>query len=142
MPDRSAAVEVKPGVSIPLEEIAWRFSTSSGPGGQHVNTSQTRAEAVLDVAASPSLPPAVRARLVAALGPVVAASAGDTRSQARNRELALERLAARLRRALEVAPPRRPTRRTLASQRRRLEQKRRQSLRKRERRAWRGPDPA
>jgi ribosome-associated protein len=139
---RPVGLEVAPGVRIPLHELTWRFSTSSGPGGQHVNTSNTRAEVRFDVAASPSLPSWARDRLVARLGPVVAVVAGDDRSQARNRAAAIERLAARLARALETEPNRTPTRPTRASQRRRVEAKRRRGARKRERRFQAGPDDA
>jgi ribosome-associated protein len=125
---------VAPGVVIPLQEFTWRFSTSGGPGGQHVNTSNTRAEVSFDIASSPSLPAWARDRLTERLGDVVTVGASDRRSQVRNRELALTRLAARLAAALEVTPPRRPTRPTLASQRRRIETKRRRGNLKRERR--------
>jgi ribosome-associated protein len=127
-------LDVAPGVQIPLAEVQWRFSTAGGPGGQHVNTSNTRAEAVFDAAASPSLPGWARERIVASLGAVVSVAAGDTRSQSRNRELALERLAGRLAAALVEKPTRRPTRPTAMSQRRRLDAKRRRSQLKAERR--------
>src|ERR1700722_692278 len=103
-------IRVAPGVEIPAAELTWRFSTSGGPGGQHVNTSQTRAEVIFDIASSPSLPPEVRDRLVARLGPVVTVVASDRRSQLRNRELAVERLVERLRDGLVEPTPRRPTR--------------------------------
>jgi ribosome-associated protein len=135
-----AGVDVAPGVRVPFDELTWRFSASSGPGGQHVNTSNTRAEVRFDVAGSPSLPTWARDRLLARLGPSVAAVASDERSQARNRSAALDRLAARLTRALETVPERTPTRPTRASQRRRLEAKRRRGARKRERRFQTGPE--
>lgn len=125
---------------MPLTELAWRFSAAGGPGGQHVNTSNTKAEVRFDVARSPSLPPETRERLLHCLGPVVIAVAGERRSQARNRELALSRLAQRLEQALRVAPRRRPTRPTAASQRRRVEAKRRHGERKRERRSAAGSE--
>jgi ribosome-associated protein len=125
---------VAPGVVIPVRELTWRFSASGGPGGQHVNTSNTRAEVTFDVAGSPSLPDWARERLVGRLGPVVTVAASDRRSQARNRELALARLAARLAGALEVAPDRRPTRPTKTAQRRRVDAKRRRGNLKRDRR--------
>jgi ribosome-associated protein len=131
---------VAPGVRIPLPELTWRFSASGGPGGQHVNTSNTRTEVRFDAAASPSLPSWARDRIVDRLGPVVTVTASDERSQARNRALALDRLAGRLARALEVVPPRKRTRPTAASRRRRLEAKRRQGERKRERRFRGDPD--
>jgi ribosome-associated protein len=135
-----AGLRIAPGVQIPLAELTWRFSASSGPGGQHVNTSNTRAEVRFDVAASPSLPSWARDRLLARLGSVVIATAGDDRSQTRNRAAALDRLASRLTRALQVDPARTPTRPTRASQRRRLEAKRRRGARKRERRFQTGLD--
>ena len=94
---------------IPLDELEWRFSAAGGPGGQHANTANTRAEVRFDVGASPSLGPRQRARMLERLGPVVRVVASDERSQARNRDLALERLAARLAEALRVQRPRRPT---------------------------------
>jgi ribosome-associated protein len=130
---------VRPGVVIPAAELTWRFSASGGPGGQHVNTSNTRAEVRFDIASSPSLSPVVRRRLQERLGDSVAVAASDHRSQSRNRELALQRLASRMAGALRVQKPRRPTRPTPGAQRRRLEAKRRQGLRKQERRA-RGDD--
>ena len=125
---------VEPGVTIPDAELTWRFSTSSGPGGQHVNTSNTRAEVSFDVAGSAALPEWAKTRILSVLGPVVAVTASDARSQHRNRALARERLGARLAAALHVDPPRRPTRPSKASQRRRLDSKRRQADRKRDRR--------
>ena len=121
-------------VAVPLREITLRTSRSSGPGGQHANVTASRVEAVFDVAASSALTEAQKARLMARGGPVVRAVAQDARSQARNRELALERLQARLRNGLAVPRSRRPTKPTASSKARRLETKRRQSQRKRERR--------
>jgi ribosome-associated protein len=128
-------IRVAPGVEVPVSELTWRFSASGGPGGQHVNTANTRAEVVFDIAGSPTLPPDVRDRLVARLGPVVAVAASDRRSQLRNRESAVARLVERLRDGLVEPKSRRPTRPTLASKRRRLEAKRRQGERKQERRS-------
>lgn len=116
---------------IPLDELDWRFSASGGPGGQHANTSNTRAEVRFDVAGSPSLGPRQRARLLEKLGPVVRVVADDERSQARNRQLALDRLAARLRDGLRVDRPRVATRPSAGAVARRLEAKRRASERKR-----------
>ncbi|HEX7299561.1 MAG TPA: alternative ribosome rescue aminoacyl-tRNA hydrolase ArfB [Solirubrobacteraceae bacterium] len=121
-------------VALPLREIALRASRSSGPGGQHANVTASRIEAVFDVAASDSLTEAQKARIMARCGPVVRAVAQDARSQARNRELALERLRDRLSRALAVPRARRATKPTATAKARRLEAKRRQSVRKRERR--------
>jgi ribosome-associated protein len=125
---------IRPGVEIPLEEIELRTSRSSGPGGQHANVTASRVEAVFDVAASGALSEAQKARICARLGPRVTASAQDTRSQLRNRELALERLADRLAHALEVRRPRRATRPTAASKQRRVEGKKRRGETKARRR--------
>jgi ribosome-associated protein len=117
-----------------VSEIELRTSRSSGPGGQHANVTESRVEAVFDVRASPSLTEPQRARLLARLGPVVRAIAQDARGQARNRELALERLEARIAAGLEVRRPRTKTAPTRASRERRLEAKRRRSTRKAQRR--------
>jgi ribosome-associated protein len=122
------------GVELPLSEIELRASRSSGPGGQHANVTASRIEAVLDVEASQALDEDTKRRIRARLGPVVRATAQDTRSQARNRELALERLGARLASALVVQRPRRPTGPTRAARRRRLDAKRRRGEVKRSRR--------
>ena len=112
---------------IPLDELEWRFSGSGGPGGQHANTANTRVEVRFDVASSPSLGPRQRARLLERVGPVVRVVAADERSQVRNRELALDRLAARLAAGLKVDRPRVPTTRSRAAQESRLREKRRRS---------------
>lgn len=147
LPDRIASVmtvmegevlRVTPSCAIRLDELEWRFSTSGGPGGQHANTANTRAEVRFDVAGSPSLGPRQRTRLLQRMGPEVRVVASDERSQARNRELALERLRARLADALRVERPRRPTAPTVASQRERLDGKRRRGEVKRRRGR---PDP-
>ena len=122
------------GVSIPLSEVELRTSRSSGPGGQHANVTASRVEASFDVAASPSLTEEQKRRVAARGGPVIRASAQDTRSQARNRELALERLRSRLAAALTVQRPRRATKPTKASHRRRVESKKRRGELKRQRR--------
>ena len=127
-------LHLKPGVAIPMAEIELRASRSSGPGGQHANVTASRVEAAFDVAASTALSAEQRARISARLGPRVTASAQDTRSQHRNRELALERLAERLAHALEVRRPRTRTRPTRASQKRRIEGKKRRGELKRSRR--------
>ena len=116
-------------ISLPLDEIVLRASRSSGPGGQHANVTASRIEASFDVAASSTLDEAQKARVTARCGPVVRAVAQDARSQARNRALALERLAERIARALEVQRPRRATKPTRASRTRRLDAKRRASER-------------
>jgi ribosome-associated protein len=127
------SIRVTRSVSILPEEIELRVSRSSGPGGQHANTAETRVEAVLDVEASTSLTARQRRRVVAKAGPVLRAVAQDERSQARNRELAVERLVAKLADALHVERQRRPTRPTAASRERRLDSKRRRSKVKRNR---------
>jgi ribosome-associated protein len=122
-------------LTIPLAEIELRASRSSGPGGQHANVTASRIEAVFDVAASPTLTAEQRRWLQEKLGERVTAVAQDARSQARNRELALERLRERLAAALLRPKRRRATRPSRAARERRLEQKRRTSERKRRRRA-------
>ena len=119
---------------LPLAEIELRFSRSSGPGGQHANTAETRVEAVFDVQASSALSDAQKRRVVAKVGPTLRAVAQDERSQARNRELAVERLVALLREALRVERRRVPTKPTAASRERRLEEKKRRAETKRRRR--------
>jgi ribosome-associated protein len=127
-------------VSIPLSEIELRVSRSSGPGGQHANVTASRVEAVYDVAASPSLSEAQRKRVMAKVGPRLTAVAQDTRSQARNRELALERLRSRLAAALAVPRARHATKPTKASRKQRLESKRRRADVKRARQPPRSDD--
>ncbi len=126
-PDR---LRVSPTLAIPLAELRLRFGPSGGPGGQHANKAATRVEVRFDVAGSPSLGPRQRARLLERLGPEVRVVADGERSQARNRQVALERLGARLAAALAVSPPRRPTRPSTAARERRLAAKRRQAERK------------
>ncbi len=125
---------VRGRTAIPLREVELRASRSSGPGGQHANTTASRIEAVFDVTASQSLSPEQKRRVIARLGPRVVAIAQDSRSQAQNRELALQRLAQRLAGALTVLRPRTPTRPSKGSVKRRQEAKRHQSQRKRDRR--------
>ena len=125
---------VRPGTAIPLREITVRASRSSGPGGQHANTTASRIEASFDVAASEALSDEQKQRIIGRLGPRVVAVAQDERSQTRNRELALERLAHRLAGALAPRRPRHPTRPTRSSVAERLQDKRRQAERKRDRR--------
>ena len=121
-------------VVLPLGEVQFRYSRSSGPGGQHAQKSETRVEAVFDVERSQALSDRQKRRVAARAGPVVRAVAQDERSQLRNRELALERLVEQLRRALRVERRRVPTKPTEASRERRLEEKRRRSRTKRLRR--------
>jgi ribosome-associated protein len=127
-------LRVGPRLAIPLAEVRLRASRSSGPGGQHANVTASRVEAIFDVAGSRSLSDAQRERLLARAGARIVAVAQDERSQARNRELALRRLAARIGSALAVPRSRRATRPTAASRQRRLQAKRRAALRKLERR--------
>lgn len=121
-------------LALPLGEIELRTSRSSGPGGQHANVTASRVEAVFDVEASRALDERQRARLRERLGPVVTAVAQDARGQSRNRELALQRLAAKIAAGLRVQRKRRATRPSRASRQRRLEQKRRTGEKKRGRR--------
>jgi ribosome-associated protein len=133
------ALRIGRDVQVPLSEVELRTSRSSGPGGQHANVTASRVEAVFDVAASRALDEHQKRRIASRLGPVVRATAQDTRSQLRNRELALERLRARLAGALAVQRPRRATSPTTAARRRRVESKRRRGDLKRGRRRP-GPD--
>jgi ribosome-associated protein len=133
-------LRLRGSVVIPESELAWRFSRSSGPGGQGVNTTDSRVELVFDVAGSPSLAPDLRARAVARLGPrlsggVLSVTASEHRSQLRNREEAERRLAAILSEAIAPPPrPRRPTKPTRGSVNRRIAVKKRRSEVKRLRR--------
>lgn len=131
-------IRVTRTLTIRLDELGWRFGPSGGPGGQHANRAHTRAEVSFDVAGSPSLGPRQRARLLERLGPVVRAAASDERSQARNRELALDRLRERLAAGLRVDRGRRPTRPPRRGDERRLAEKRRRREAKRLRRP---PEP-
>ena len=134
MSDDEGVLRVARSCVIPLAELEWRFTASGGPGGLHANRSNTRAEVRCDVAASPSLLEVHRERMLERLGPVVRVSADDERSQLRNRELALERLRARLAEALRVERTRRPTAPSRGAKLRRLESKKRRSDLKRLRR--------
>jgi ribosome-associated protein len=127
-------IRVTRSVLLPLAEIEIRVSRSSGPGGQHAQKSETRVEAVFDVEASESLTEAQKRRVIGRAGPVLRAVAQDERSQARNRELAVERLVAKLREALAVPRHRIPTAPTAAARERRLSRKRRRAEVKRRRR--------
>ena len=124
-------LRIRDGLSLPISEIEIRASRSSGPGGQHANVTASRIEASFDVRASETLDDVQKARISAKLGPRVTAIAQDARSQARNRELALQRLAARLNAALHVPRPRTKTRPTAGSRRRRLDDKKRRGDTKR-----------
>ena len=121
------SVRVTRSVVLPLSEVSFRFSRSSGPGGQHAQKSETRVAAVFDVEASTALTDVQKKRVIARAGPVLRAIAQDERSQLRNRELALERLVEQLRRALRVERKRVATKPSAAARERRLERKRRRS---------------
>jgi ribosome-associated protein len=128
-----AFLRVSPTCVVRIDELEWRFSASGGPGGQHVNTANTRAEVRFDIAGSTSLGPRQRARLLERFGPEVRVVASDERSQLRNRELALERLRSRLADALRVETPRRPTKPSKGAKERRLDEKRHRSETKKRR---------
>jgi ribosome-associated protein len=129
------SIRVTRSVVLPLSEVLFRTSRSSGPGGQHAQKSETRVEAVFDVESSAALTEAQRRRVVGRAGAVIRAVAQDERSQARNRELALERLVEQLRRALRVERKRVATKPTAAARERRLQEKKRRSATKKLRRA-------
>jgi ribosome-associated protein len=133
MPEES--IRVTRSVVLPLAEVELRFSRSSGPGGQHANTAETRVEAVLDVESTTALTERQRRRVLAKAGRTLRAVAQDERSQSRNRELAVQRLVEQLREALKVERRRVPTKPTQASRERRLESKKRRSETKKLRRA-------
>jgi ribosome-associated protein len=133
------------GITIPAEELSWRFSRSTGPGGQSVNTTDSRAELSFDLAGSAALPPVYKERALRALAGrlsdgVLTVTAAETRSQLRNREAAAERMSALLTEATAAPPrPRRPTRPSRAARERRLAAKKHTSQIKRLRRS-RGDD--
>jgi len=127
-------LQVHRGLAIPLAEVEWRATPSGGPGGQHANRTLSRVEVSFDVEASATLGPRQRARLLERVGPVVRATASESRSQSRNRERALARLAAKIDDGLRVRPARRPTRPTAGSKQRRVDAKRRRGETKRRRR--------
>jgi ribosome-associated protein len=129
MPGES--IRVTRTVELPVSEVNFRTSRSSGPGGQHAQKTETRVEALFDVERSQALTDAQKRRVVNRAGPVLRAIAQDERSQSRNRELALERLVAQLREALRVPRKRRPTKPSKAAVERRLDEKRRRSRVKR-----------
>lgn len=128
------ALRVNHHLAIPFDELEWTFATSGGPGGQHANRAATRVEVRFDVERSAVLGPRQRQRLLERLGPTVRAAAGEERSQARNREVALQRLGEKLAEALRVERPRVATRPTGASRKRRVNTKRHRGELKRTRR--------
>ena len=134
----SADLRITPTVTIPIEEVEVKVSRSSGPGGQHANVTASRVTVAFTVAESAALTESQRAHITSRCGPVITAVAQDTRSQVRNREIALARLAERLRACLHVQRPRRATRPTRSSRTKRLESKRQRGETKRGRRR---PDP-
>jgi len=127
-------LRVSRSCAIPYSELAWHFTASGGPGGQHANTANTRVEVRFDVAGSPSLGPRQRARLLERYGPVIRVVASDRRSQLRNRELAVERLRGRIADGLRVEVPRHATAPSSGAKRRRVEAKRRRGETKASRR--------
>ena len=129
-----------PGCRVSAGDVVWRFSPSGGPGGQHANRANTRAEASLDLSAVDGIDDQVRERLVARLGPVLRVAVDRSRSQARNRRRALDEIEERLRVALQVDPERQPTRPGRRAVERRLATKRRRSERKADRGARWDPD--
>ena len=128
------AVIVDDELTIPDAELSWRFTPSGGPGGQHANRSNTRVVLVWDVAASSAVDERTRGRLVDKLGPVVRVVVDDERSQARNRDIAYDRLKARLLGALHRPKPRRKTKPSRSSQRKRVDQKKQRGQLKQQRR--------
>ena len=133
-------LRVTRSLSIPLSELEWKFSGAGGPGGQHANTANTRVEVRFAVDRSPSLSAQQRARLLDRIGPLARVVVSDERSQARNRQLALDRLGARLAEALQVRRHRRPTAPTRGSRERRLTAKRKRGDVKRLRGGGAGDD--
>jgi ribosome-associated protein len=131
---RSESIRVHSRLAIPLAEIRVRTSRPRGPGGQHAQKTETRVEASFDVDASATLSDGQKARIRARAGPVVRAVAQDERSQLRNRELAIDRLVARLAEALRVERKRVPTKPSRAAKEQRLESKKRRGAVKRLRR--------
>jgi len=133
-------VRVTRNCVVPPDELEWRFSTSGGPGGQHANTSQTRAEVRFDIENSQVLGPRQRARLLERFGSTATATASDRRSQLQNRELALERLRSKLADALHIERTRIATKVSKAKKKTRVESKRKHGQLKRSRRPPGGDD--
>ena len=117
-----------------MHELVWRFSGSGGPGGQHANTSNTKVDLSFDIENSASLGPRQRERMIDRLGSVVRVTASDTRSQTRNRELALERMREKLQDALRVETPRRATKPSKTAKQARVDSKKIRSTTKQQRR--------
>lgn len=127
-------LQVNRSLAIPQAELDVKFSASGGPGGQHANKAATRVELTFDAAASPSLRPRQRERIIERIGPIVRIVVDDERSQIRNRDLAEKRLVARLASALYVEPPRRKTKPSRRAKQRRLDAKKQRSQKKANRR--------
>ena len=129
------AIVVSRSLTIPAAELTWRYSASGGPGGQHANTANTKAEVVWDIESSEVVNEAQRARLIGKLGPVLRIAVTDERSQLRNRNIAEQRLKDRVGKALEVVRPRRATKPSKGAKERRLKAKSEHSERKADRRS-------
>ena len=134
-PTPEGSIVVSRALTIPSSELLWRYSASGGPGGQHANTANTKAEVVWDIESSDSVTEPQRARLVEKLGPVLRIAVTDERSQLRNRSIAEQRLKDRVTKALTVERPRRPTKPSKGSKERRLKAKSENSERKAERKS-------
>jgi ribosome-associated protein len=126
-------IEVNDQLTIPEAELDWRFSTSSGPGGQHANKAHTRAELTWNCVASPTVTSAQRRTIASKVGPIITVKVDDERSQYRNREIARERLAKLVRSSLVVQRPRRKTKPSRGAKERRLKTKSQRSNVKRHR---------
>ena len=133
-------LRVNRSCAIALRELTWKFTASGGPGGQHANTANTKAELRFDIEESPSLGPRQRARLLEKLGPSVRVTSSERRSQLQNRELALERLRSILTEALAIERPRVATKPARSPKVKRVESKRRRSDVKRGRQKPRADD--
>ena len=125
--DDEGLLRVNRSCAIALRELTWKFTASGGPGGQHANTANTKAELRFDIEESPSLGPRQRARLLEKLGPSVRVASSERRSQLQNRELALERLRTMLGEALAIERPRVATKPSRTAKVKRVESKRRHS---------------
>ncbi|MDO9407127.1 alternative ribosome rescue aminoacyl-tRNA hydrolase ArfB [Patulibacter sp.] len=128
-------LRINGGTRIPLTDVVIRASRSSGPGGQHANMTSSRIEVSFDVRASSALSPGQQALVLERVGPVVRAVSQDARSQARNRQLALDRLADRIREAIHVDAKRRPTGPSRNAKRKRVESKVKRGQVKKDRRS-------
>jgi ribosome-associated protein len=131
--DDDGLLRVNRSCAIARRELEWQFTASGGPGGQHANTANTKVELRFDIAASPSLGPRQRARLLEKFGPVVRVTSSARRSQAQNRELALDRLRSMLNDALKIERPRVATKPTRSAKEQRIQSKRRRGEVKRTR---------